>query len=148
MPMHISLIKGIHPGVIVERELKKRKLSKSRFALSLQEYPQVLGEITKGKRKMNIPLALKIESALGFEEGYLMMLQLFYDIKQEKQKLKQANRPDMSKFRPIVFWDTKMDNIDWIAQKRAIIKRVLERGNEQEKEEVKRFYGMTTLKHS
>lgn len=146
--MHISLIKGIHPGVIVERELKKRKLSKSRFALSLQEYPQVLGEITKGKRKMNIPLALKIESALGFEEGYLMMLQLFYDIKQEKQKLKQANRPDMSKFRPIVFWDTKMDNIDWIAQKRAIIKRVLERGNEQEKEEVKRFYGMTTLKHS
>jgi len=107
-----------------------------------------LGEITKGKRKMNIPLALKIESALGFEEGYLMMLQLFYDIKQEKQKLKQANRPDMSKFRPIVFWDTKMDNIDWIAQKRAIIKRVLERGNEQEKEEVKRFYGMTTLKHS
>ena len=132
----------------MERELKKRKLSKSRFALSLQEYPQVLGEITKGKRKMNIPLALKIESALGFEEGYLMMLQLFYDIKQEKQKLKQANRPDMSKFRPIVFWDTKMDNIDWIAQKRAIIKRVLERGNEQEKEEVKRFYGMTTLKHS
>jgi plasmid maintenance system antidote protein VapI len=145
MANDISLVKGIHPGVILERELKKRKLAKSRFALSLQEYPQVLGEITKGKRKMNIPLALKIESALGFEEGYLMMLQLFFDIKQEKQKLNKAVHPDLSKFRPVLFWDTKMDKIDWVTQKSAIIKRVLERGNDQEKEELERFYGKDTL---
>jgi plasmid maintenance system antidote protein VapI len=145
MATDINLIKGLHPGIILERELKKRKLAKSRFALSLQEYPQVLGEITKGKRKMNIPLALKIEHALGFEEGYLMTLQLFYDIKQEKQKQHKDIYPDLSKFRPVLFWDTKMDKIDWVNQKQAIIKRVLERGNDQEKKELERFYGKEEL---
>jgi len=141
MPIDINLVKGLHPGIILERELKNRKLAKSRFALSLQEYPQVLGEITKGRRKMNIPLALKIEKALGFDEGYLMMLQLFYDIKQEKQKLQQHTQPDLSKLRTALFWDTRIENIDWINQKTAVIKRVAERGNEQEKEEITRFYG-------
>jgi plasmid maintenance system antidote protein VapI len=39
----------------------------------LNEFPQSLGDITKGKRKMNTALALKIEHALGIEEGF------FYD---------------------------------------------------------------------
>ena len=30
---NIAHIKGIHPGIILERELKQRKLSKRRFAL-------------------------------------------------------------------------------------------------------------------
>ena len=142
----ITIIKGIHPGIILERELKKRKLPKSRFALSLNEYPQLLGEITKGKRRMNIPLALKIEKALGFDEGYFMMLQLFYDIKQEKHKLQQQSYPDISKFRPAIFWDTKIEKIDWIAQKLAVIKRVLDRGNNQEKAEIELFYGKEEVK--
>jgi plasmid maintenance system antidote protein VapI len=142
---NLNIIKGIHPGIILERELKKRKLAKSRFALSLQEYPQVLGEITKGKRKMNIPLALKIEQALGLEEGYLMMLQLFYDIKQEKHRQHLNIHPDLSKLRPVLFWDTKMDKIDWVDQKRAVIARVLERGNEEERKEIERFYGKESI---
>ncbi len=94
---------------------------------------------------MNIPLALKIEHALGFEEGYLMMLQLFYDIRQEKQRQHKDIHPDLSKFRPVLFWDTKMDKIDWVDQKQAVIKRVLERGNDQEKKELERFYGKEEL---
>jgi len=38
-----------------------------------------------------------------------------------------------------------MDKIDWVAQKPAIIKRVLERGNDLEKEEIARFYGKEAL---
>lgn len=34
-----------------------------------------------------------------------------------------------------------MENIDWEKQKKAIIKRVFERSNEIEKEEIVRFYG-------
>lgn len=145
MTPELNIIKGIHPGVFLERELKKRKLAKSRFALSLEEYPQVLGEITKGRRKMNIPLALKIEKVLGFEEGFLMMLQLFYDIKQEKLKQHKPLHPDLSKFRPVVFWDTQLDKIDWIDQKAAIIERVTARGNDEEKREIERFYGKDAL---
>ncbi len=68
---NIEYLKGIHPGIILDRELKKRKLHKSAFALSIQEYPQTFSAITKGKRNMNTSLALRIEEALGIEEGFL-----------------------------------------------------------------------------
>lgn len=45
------------------------------------------------------------------------------------------------KLRPILFWDTKPESIDWQKQRKAIIQRVFERGNEQEKGEITRFYG-------
>jgi plasmid maintenance system antidote protein VapI len=140
MKTELNIIKGIHPGIILERELKQRKLAKGRFALSLQEYPQTLVSITKAKRKMNIGLALKIEQALNMEEGYFMILQLYYDIEEEKRK-QNTEQPDLLKLRPVLFWDTKMEKIDWKKQKKAVIKRVFERGNEIEKKEITRFYG-------
>lgn len=140
MKTELHIIKGIHPGIILERELKQRKLAKGRFALSLKEYPQTLVSITKAKRKMNIGLALKIEQALNIEEGYFMILQLYYDIEEEKRK-QNTEQPDLLKLRPVLFWDTKMEKIDWKKQKKAVIKRVFERGNEIEKKEITRFYG-------
>ncbi len=40
---------------------------------------------------MNPALSLKIEQALGLEEGYFMVLQAYSDIAQEKKKLSEAN---------------------------------------------------------
>lgn len=142
----IQYLKGIHPGIILERELKKRKLSKGPFALSIHEYPQILGAITKGKRKMHTALAIRIEEALGIEEGFFMILQVFYDIKEEKRKQSLVSTPDLKKFRPALFWDTTMDKIDWIRQKRAVIERVWERGTLSEKKELLRFYGKAAIK--
>jgi addiction module HigA family antidote len=141
----INKIKGIHPGFILERELKQRKIKKSRFAISLQEFPQTLGSITKGKRKMNTPLALKIENALGIDEGYFMTLQAFYEIQEEKKKLNNKH-PNISKLRRVLFWDTNIEKIDWEKQKAAVINRVFERGDEEEKNEITRFYGKDTIK--
>jgi plasmid maintenance system antidote protein VapI len=141
MENNLTIVKGIHPGIVLERELKKRSLPKGPFALSINAFPQTLSAITKGKRNMNIPLALKIEEALGWEEGYLMTLQVFYDIKQEKLRQNLGQHPDFAKLRPILFWDTRMEKIDWPRQKRAVIERVFERGNEQEKQEITHFYG-------
>jgi plasmid maintenance system antidote protein VapI len=140
MKTQLSIIKGIHPGLILERELKQRHLHKGPFAISLEEYPQTLVSITKGKRRMNTNLALKIENALEIEEGYFMTLQVYYDIKEIKRRQYRLH-PDFPKLRRVLFWDTKMENIDWEKQKNAIIKRVFERGNEIEKEEIIRFYG-------
>ena len=144
MKTKLSIIKGIHPGLILERELKQRHLSKGPFALSLQEYPQTLVSITKGKRRMNTNLALKIENALEIEEGYFMTLQLYYDIKEIKRRQYRLH-PDFTKLRRVLFWDTKMENIDWEKQKKAVIKRVFERGNEIEKKEIVRFYGQENV---
>ncbi|MBN8787584.1 MAG: hypothetical protein J0I84_10880, partial [Terrimonas sp.] len=81
----IEHLKGLHPGIVLERELKKRKLRKGPFALSIQEYPQTITAITKGNRSMNTSLAMRIEEALGLEEGFFMTLQVFYNIEEEKK---------------------------------------------------------------
>jgi plasmid maintenance system antidote protein VapI len=140
MKDQLSIIKGIHPGHIVDRELKKRKIQKRKFASDIHEYPQTISSVLKAKRNMNTSLSLKIENALGWEEGFLMILQVYFDIEQEKINI-SGKKPDLSKFRPGLFWDTVIESINWQKQKNAIIQRVFERGNELEKEEILRYYG-------
>ena len=139
MKTTLEIVKGVHPGKMIERELLKKNISKRQFALSIGEYPQTLGTIIKGKRNMNTALSLKIEEKLDFEEGFLMTLQVFYDIKQSK---KDPNyKPDLSKLNKITFWDTTFEKIDWRLMKISIIKRILEYGNQTELDEIIRFYG-------
>ncbi|MDO8951760.1 MAG: hypothetical protein Q7U86_03990 [Draconibacterium sp.] len=90
---------------------------------------------------MNTALSLRIEKAFDFEEGYLMTLQVFFDIEQEKKKQSENYHPELSKIRPVVFWDTDISRIDWRKNQSVIIKRIFERGNEQEINEIIDFYG-------
>jgi len=108
----IEKYKGIQPGLILEHELKKRKLKKGPFALSLNEYPQVLNDITKGKRGLTTALSLKIDDAFGLEEGTMLVLQAYYEIKKERQKNNNYDHPDLSKLRKALFWDTDIAKID------------------------------------
>jgi hypothetical protein len=41
---------------------------------------------TKGRRKLNVALALKIEEKLSLEEGSLALLQPIFDIQEQKVK--------------------------------------------------------------
>lgn len=145
MTKELEILKGLHPGLVLERKLQEKHLKKSQFALSIREYPQTITSITKGKRDINTALSLKLEKALGLEEGYFMILQVYYDILQEKKKQSQST-PDMKKLRPALFWDTDPKSINWQRQYKAVIRRVLERGNEEEKAEITRFYGEATVK--
>ncbi|MFH6604475.1 transcriptional regulator [Maribacter algicola] len=132
--------KGIHPGRVLKRELKKRSLKQRPFALSIGEHPQTLNAITNERRDLNTALALKIESKLGLKEGSLVLLQAFYDIKKEKEG-RNTRTPDFSILRKSLFWDTDIEKIDWKGKYKAVIRRVLERGNALEKNEISRFYG-------
>ena len=82
--------KGIHPGIVLARELKKRSIKQRPFALALEEHPQTFNAITKGKRGISTSLALKIERELGLEEGTLVILQAYYDIQKIKEKNNQS----------------------------------------------------------
>jgi plasmid maintenance system antidote protein VapI len=135
----LKIIKGIHPGFYLERELKKRKISKGRLAISVGEYPQTLVAITKGKRRMNTPLAMKLEKELGMEQGFFTLLQAYHDIEVERKRTDP--KPDWKIFSKATFWDTKIETIDWMKSKRHIIQRVFERGSEKERAEIIRFYG-------
>jgi plasmid maintenance system antidote protein VapI len=146
MEVTFEKYKGIHPGFILERELKKRNLKKGPFAISLLQYPQVLNEITKGRRGLTAELSLKIDRALGIEQGTMFILQAWYEIKKETQKNDSKRHPDLSILRKALFWDTDVDKIDWERQYRAVIQRVFERGNNDEKKEILRFYGSDKIK--
>ena len=50
MEQRLDRYYAIHPGRVLERELKKRHLKKGPFAISIGEYPQVINEITKARR--------------------------------------------------------------------------------------------------
>jgi plasmid maintenance system antidote protein VapI len=142
----IEKYKGIHPGLILERELKKRNLKKGPFALSLHEYSQTLNSITKGQRGLTPALSLKIDKALGLEEGTMLLLQTYYEIKREQQKNNFGEAPDLSIIRKALFWDTDITKIDWTKQYKAVIQRVFERGNDDEKREILKFYGKDKIK--
>lgn len=139
MQTTLDIIKGVHPGKFLERELLKQKINKRQFAIAIGEYPQTLGAIINGNRRMNVELSLKIEAKLQLEEGFLMTLQVFYDVKQAKKKMQKT--PDIAKLSKVLFWDTTFDKIDWEQMKVAVVKRVFSRGTEAEKEEIIRFYG-------
>jgi len=84
---------------------------------------------------------MKIDEALKLPEGTMLVLQAYYEIKKQKQKITSSYHPYLNILRRILFWDTDMDKIDWDKQQHAVIKRVFERGNEDERKEIIRFYG-------
>lgn len=145
MKNKVDILKGIHPGFILERELNNRKISRRKFALSIGEHYQTIWTITKGRRNMNLQLSLKIEHALNMPEGFLMTLQVHHSIKTLKNAAHSIKSPDLSIIRKALFWDTDIQKINWEQQKKAVIERIFERGNEQEKSEIVRFYGKDTL---
>lgn len=147
MDKRFEKYKGIHPGVLLERELKKHSIKQRPFALSINEHPQTFNAIIKCKRAINVKLALKIEEKLNFEEGTLLILQAYYDIKQEKKNRKKTT-PNLDILRKSLFWDTKIDEIDWEIKYIAIIQRIFERGSETEQKEISRFYGEDKIKQA
>lgn len=142
---YYHIIKGLHPGFFINRELRKRKLSKRSFACQLNVPVYIISSLTLGKRELDKELAFKIENLLGLDKGSLMFLQQSYTLKSENRN--KLCVPNLSKLRPVVFWDTRMDSIDWEKQKNAVITRVFERGNDTEKKEIIRFYGAEMVRN-
>ncbi len=78
-----------HPGVLLLRMLEERGISKRELAFKIGEYPQLLGDITLCKRKMNPSLSIRIGKALQIDDDMLMIQQTKYDLAQER--VKQSN---------------------------------------------------------
>ena len=136
----LDLMKGIAPGIIIKREISKLKISQRQLSRQLDLHNQTLSAVVKGKRKLTIETALKLEKAFGFPEGSLLILQTYNSINAYKRRLSNEDGQKGPKLRKILFWDADYSKIDWIRQKEAVIKRVKEKGTRDEKDEVARFY--------
>ena len=139
-------VKGVHPGDLLKYELSKKELKGSHLAKAIGEHKQTISAIINKKRRITPSLSIKLAGYFMVSDDYFMILQSAYDVKQLKARF--SNKPDLQKFREVLFWDTTMDKIDWVKHKNAIIKRVLEKGNEKELNELVSFYGKKTIEQS
>ena len=144
----IEKIKGIHPGHILKRELRKRHIKSSELACNIDEHKQTISAIINQKRKITPRLSIKLSKMFDVPNDYFLHLQASYDVKNMTSSLAKQERPNLTKFRQVLFWDTDIKTIDWNLQKRAIIKRVLERGNDTEIEALINFYGRETISYA
>ena len=142
MRYSIENVKGMHPGALIKHELNRKKISQRKFAASIDEHWQILNVVINEKRGISLATALKVEKEFGYDEGFLMILQVYYDIEKRKQKQIRSTLKGVPAIRRIIFWDTDFDSIDWAASKESVISRVLERGTEEEIAEIARYYGM------
>ena len=138
----IDILKGIHPGKIIERDLSKKHLTQRTLAKTVGVPYQTINAIISGRRNITLETALNIEKTLGYDEGFLLILQDFHNIsvyKEKKSKEKYSQAPNIRKS---LFWDSDFNKIDWEKYSKAVITRVWERGNQIEKEEIARFYNI------
>lgn len=138
----INSFKGIPTGKIIAYELKKRNISQRKFAESINIHNQTLNAIIKGHRQIPLEISLKIEKELGMPEGYLLTLQLYNSIEEYKRTKTKKDSLPLPNIRKILFWDTNFEEIDWKNQRKAIIQRVKQRGNSQEKKEIASYYNI------
>ena len=89
---------------------------------------------------------LSIKLGLEFEVDYFMILQANYEVKSLISPDRNIETTKFYKLRKSLFWDTDFDNIDWSDNKTAVIKRIFERGNEAEIEEIIDYYGSGVVK--
>lgn len=141
----ISKVKGIHPGAILKREIKNRGLKNKDLADRVNEHPQTISAILNEKRGINPKLSIKLGQQFNVADDYFMLLQASYDVKNERIKVKNIKNPAPRNIRKVLFWDTAFEKIDWVKNKKAVIKRLFERGNEKEIQEICNFYGKKTI---
>lgn len=140
----VDIIKGIHPGKFIERELKKKNLTQRALAEETGIPFQTINAIIAGRRNLTTEQALKIDQILGYEEGFFAILQTHYDIKQYKEKELASIYTEAPRIRKSLFWDADFNKINWAKYKNAVIKRVFERGSKDEIEEITRYYNLST----
>ncbi len=80
----------LHPGEVLGEELESRDIVQKDFADLLEMRPPHLNELIKGKRHVSALLALKLEKYLGISAAFWMRLQVDYDLKVARKRLKVA----------------------------------------------------------
>jgi addiction module HigA family antidote len=146
MIQSLTKFNGIHPGAVLKRELKKRGIKPIDLASEVGEHKQTISAILNERRGINANLSVKLAEYFQIDPSFYMQLQAAFEVQQILKRRQLINpTPNLSIIRKVLFWDTNFDKIDWISKKTAVIKRVFERGNDEEIQEITRFYGKETV---
>lgn len=138
----IEAYRGIAPGKVIAYDLSRKGISQRAFAAAIGEHSQTLNAVIDGRRKLPLRMALVIERTLGYEEGFLSVLQIYYEIKKMQSTSLKAPDLPIPRIRKVVFWDIDMSTLDWQKSRDFIINRVMSKGNNKEIAEIKKYYGI------
>jgi len=75
-----KIMKPIHPGRILKREIKTRKLSANKLALALRVPSGRITQILNGKRGVSVETALRLSRYFGNSAQFWMNLQARYEL--------------------------------------------------------------------
>lgn len=141
MDFKIEKYKGIPPGKIIARKLLKLNISQRDLSAQTQIHYQTINAIIKGKRRITLEQSRAIDKKLGFDTGFLYLLQSYFEV----IRYEEVTRPRQSKATPprirkVIFWDVDYDTLDWIKYRDFIVERVNQRGSAAEKKELTLYY--------
>ena len=134
---------AVPAGAILKQILQKEHLSQKEIAKKSAIYPQRINDLINGKRKFTPESSSRLEKALGISTlGYFYRIQANHDIYCYQDEQERKYTPDLSKLHKALFWETSsLEKINWLKNADWVIQRAFEYGNQQEIEEIIRFYG-------
>ena len=138
----IKAYKGIAPSKIIAYSLKEKAMTQRELAHLTGEHFQTINAIINGKRDISIPLSLRLDKVLGYEEGFFAIIQTYYQLKNLIDNQPASNGKSVPSIRPVVFWDVDMTQLNWANDKDFIIERIEERGNKKEIQLMREYYGL------
>jgi len=80
-------MKPIHPGRILKREIRARKLSANKLALALRVPSGRITQILNEKRGVSVETALRLSRYFGNSAQFWMNLQARYELALAEQQL-------------------------------------------------------------
>lgn len=86
-------ITPVHPGEVLQDELKELEISQSALAKHVGVLPKTINEICRGKRGLSAEMAVKLSRALGAAPQFWLNLQNNWELSQ----LEEANYKNISK---------------------------------------------------
>ena len=75
----LAIIKGIHPGAILKRELIQRGMKPIQLAATLNEHKQTISAILNERRGINTKLSIQLGKLFEIDLDYFLQIQASYD---------------------------------------------------------------------
>ncbi|MBR1765901.1 MAG: HigA family addiction module antidote protein [Bacteroidales bacterium] len=90
-----TAFRAVHPGEVLDSELKERGIRQKDFAQRIGITPSHLNELLKGKRSFTTAIAMAVEQELGINYEFWMRMQYGYEhdclILAQREAEKQQN---------------------------------------------------------
>ena len=142
MRRRFETYKDIPIGIIIKKDLQKKKMSQKALAQRIGMSYKSLNNALNGHRLFSSEEAAKLDDFFEYENCFICNVQNFKkrNSVSAKSSIYSFQILPTPKIRQCVFWDVDMKNIDCIKHHRFIVNRISTYGNQFERKAVEEYY--------